>query len=44
MKEERENFSRTSFDEHIGCVWFRREVVKREKSEREYEKREICEK
>jgi len=27
-----------------GCVWFRREVVKREKSEREYEKREICEK
>jgi len=24
---------------HLGCVWFRREVVKREISKREYEKR-----
>jgi len=28
---------------HYWCVWFRREVVKKEISEREYGKREIDE-
>jgi len=30
--------------DHLGCVWLRREVVKREISVREFEKREIKEK
>ena len=29
---------------HYECVWFRREVVKREIGERDYGKREVCEK
>jgi len=30
----------TKKKQHLGCVWFRREIVKRERGEKEYEKRE----
>ena len=45
---ERESVKRGGFSlvwsmRELGCVWFEREVVKREIGEREYEKREIGE-
>ena len=30
----------TKKKQHLGCVWFRREIVKRERGEKEYKKRE----